>query len=204
MDICPPCSGKIQASNEQQQQQVTDGLGSRFRQLKGKKSLLKVGHINIDGLLSKIPEIRVIIEESDLDILSVTETHLFVAISDDQLNIEGYEFARRDRKEDDFTKTHEGIWGGCLTYYKNDLQVAEMNDRLESNIEAVWVELILHSQRVLIGTIHRHPKDMAFYDKFNTVLEGIWQKRKNIILLGDFNSGMKFRSQEEKTPSTKK
>ena len=205
--LCPPCSGKVQASNEQQQQQAINGpkgLESRFRQLKGKKNLLKVGHINIDGLLSKIPEIKGIIEESDLDILSITETHLSAAISDDQLNIDSYEFARRDRKEDDFTKTHEGIWGGCLIYYKNDLQVAEMNDKLESNIEAVWVELILHSQRVLIGTIYGHPKDMAFYDKFNTVLEGIWQKRKNIILSGDFNSDMKARSQEERVPNTEK
>ena len=51
-----------------------------------------------------------------------------------------------------------------------------MNDKLESNIDAVWVELILHSGRVIIGTVYRHPKDtcMANYDKFNTVLEGIW------------------------------
>ena len=66
-------------------------------------------------------KLLVIIEESDLDIFSITETYLTAAISDDQLNIEGYEFARRDRKEDDFTKTHEGIRGGCMTYYKNDL-----------------------------------------------------------------------------------
>ena len=79
-----------------------------------------------------------------------------------------------------------------------------MNDKLESNMEAVWVELILHSQRVLIGTVYRHPKEMAFYDKFNTVLEGIWQKRKNIILLGDLNSDMKASSQEEGDPNTKK
>ena len=91
---------------------------SRIRQLKGDKNLLKVGHINIGGLLNKISEIKVIIEESDPDILSITETHLSAAISDDQLDIEGHEFARRDRKEDDFTKTHKGIWGGCLTYYK--------------------------------------------------------------------------------------
>ena len=106
----------VQASNEQlqQQQQMINGpekLRSRFQQLKGEKNLLKVGHINIDGLLSKISEIKVIIiiEESDLDILSITETHLSAAISDDQLDMEGYEFARRGRKEDDFTKTHEGI-----------------------------------------------------------------------------------------------
>ena len=103
-------------------------LGSRFRQLKGKKNLVKVRHINTDGFLNKISEIKVIIEESDLDILSITETQLSAAISDDQLNTEGYDFASRARKEDDFTKTHEGIWGGCLTYYKNALQVVEMND----------------------------------------------------------------------------
>ena len=44
-----------------------------------------MGHINIDGLLNKIPEIKVIIEESDLDILSITETHLSATVSDDRL-----------------------------------------------------------------------------------------------------------------------
>ena len=92
-------------------------LQSRFRQLKGEKNLLKVGHINIDGLLSKISKINVIIQESDQDILSITETHLSAAINDE-----------------------------------NDMQVAETNDKLESNIEAVWEELVLHLKRALIGT----------------------------------------------------
>ena len=65
-----------------------------------------MGHNNIDGLLRKISEIKVIIEESDQDILSITETHLSPAIRDDRLNVESYEFARRARKEVDFTKTH--------------------------------------------------------------------------------------------------
>ena len=59
-------------------------------------------------------------------------------------------------------KLIEGIWGGCLTYYKNDSQEAEISDKLENNIEAVWIELILHSQRALMETVYRHPKDMAF------------------------------------------
>ena len=62
--ICPPCLGKVQASKEQQQQQqMINGpkeLGSRFQQFKREKNFLKVGHINIDGLLSKISEIKVI------------------------------------------------------------------------------------------------------------------------------------------------
>ena len=100
-----------------------------------------MGHINIDGLLHKIPEIKVIIEKSDLDIFSITETRLSAAISDDQLNIEGYEFARRDRKEDDFTKTHEGIWGGCLTYYKNDLHKRKETPKLKKNVDENFEQL---------------------------------------------------------------
>ena len=38
--------------------------------------------------------------------------------------------------------------------------------------------------------IYRPPQDSLFFNHFRNVLENIWLRRKNIILLGDFNSDM--------------
>ena len=50
------------------------------------------------------------------------------------------------------------------------------------------MDLIVSSQHYLIADIYRPPDRADFYDKFKDILEKIWIKRKNIILLGDLNS----------------
>ena len=56
-----------------------------------------------------------------------------------------------------------------------------------SSLEATWIDLSLHSQRLLIGLIYRPPDCSSFFDEFSVVMENSWRKRSNIILLGDFN-----------------
>ena len=87
-------------------------------------------------------------------------------IKDENIAIDGYNLTRRDRKETDFEETNEGRYGGCLIYYKENLQVVQKNDKLDSNIEALWIDVIMHSQRIMIGNVYRHPKDKNLYQKF--------------------------------------
>ncbi len=63
---------------------------------------MNIGHININGLLGKITEIKELLQRTSLDMLGVTETHLSSLIEDDKIAIEGYDLARKDRKENDF------------------------------------------------------------------------------------------------------
>ena len=58
--------------------------------------------------------------------------------------------------------------------------------------ESVCIELHIHSQRYLISSIYRPPDKYDFYDKLKIVLDSIWIKRKNIILMGDLNSDLLF------------
>ena len=57
-------------------------------------------------------------------------------------------------------------------------------------MEAIWIEVICRSQRLLIGTIYRPPKDKDFYDRFKNILDHLWSKRNDILLIGDFNSDL--------------
>ena len=174
----------------------TREITNSFKEMKGNKNNMKIAHININGLLGKITEIKELLQRTSLDILGVTETHLSRLIKDENIAIDGYNLTRRDRKETDFEETNEGRYGGCLIYYKENLQVVERNDKLDSNIEALWIDVIMHSQRIMIGNVYRYPKDKNFYQKFSNLLEGIWEARRSIIIVGDFNSDLNHKQGE--------
>ena len=53
--------------------------------------------------------------------------------------------------------------------------------------QATWIEVICRSQRLLIGTVYRPPKDKDFYDRFKNISDHLWTKRNNILLIGGFN-----------------
>jgi len=63
--------------------------------------------------------------------------------------------------------------------------------------QAIWIEVICRSQRLLIGTVYRPPKDKDFYDTFKNILDDLWTKRNNILLIGDFNSDLMTRNKND-------
>eukprot|EP00112_Aurelia_sp_Birch-Aquarium-sp1_P013646 Seg2901.1 transcript_id=Seg2901.1/GoldUCD/mRNA.D3Y31 product="hypothetical protein" protein_id=Seg2901.1/GoldUCD/D3Y31 len=148
---------------------------------------LRVGHNNINGLLNKLHELKYLLQSVKFDIFAVSETHLSKEVKDEQIMIEGYCIARRDRQCSD------NNWGGCLIYYAEDLNAFVRDDLKDSsNIEATWLDVTVSSQKILIGVVYRQPSDGSFYDKFQRVLEPICLRRTNILILGDFNADLFF------------
>ena len=71
-------------------------------------------------------------------------------ISMAHINIDGllHKMAeRRDRQKSDYDKVSE-LWGGVVIYYKENLKVISQLDRYGTNMEAIWIEIISHSQRL--------------------------------------------------------
>ena len=152
-------------------------LRSELSTLKG----LKFGHLNCNGLLGKIIEVKALLFAVKFDILAISETHLRSSIKDSSIFIPGYKIARRDRSDG-----RKG--GGSLIYYAEDLNAYERKDLSDkSPIEAAWVDISLHSQQLLVGSIYRPPDYANFFIEFPVLMEGIWRRRTNIVLLGDFN-----------------
>ena len=56
----------------------------------GNNKNLKIGHININGLVNKLPDIQFLLKEVEFDILGVTETHLTEDISNELIRTHGY------------------------------------------------------------------------------------------------------------------
>ena len=121
----------------------------------------------------------------------MTEAHLTNKIADEELSIQGYDFQHSDRKK---------LGGGCLVYCKKNLTVIPKSDIVkDEKIESVWVELLIKSQRFLIGTIYRPQKDIRFFEVLPDILSDLRMKRKHVILVGYFNCDLtpKGNSQDE-------
>ena len=67
---------------------------------------LKIAYIYWCGIRSKLTEIVLLLEVCSFDILGITESHLNDKVTDEEIDIEGYKFFRRDRQ-------HKA-GGGCL------------------------------------------------------------------------------------------
>lgn len=154
--------------------------------LSGSNGVL-IGHININGLQRKLHEVAILLNEVNFDILAITETHLSTEICDSEISIEGYKIYRKDRNNG---KDH---WGGCLMYISNALNVSESDfgDKIV-NIESIWLNVIVNSQKTLVACIYRPPSEKKFLNKWVPILESVCSKRKNMVILGDFNYDLSY------------
>lgn len=122
-------------------------------------------------------DIQLLLQDYDLDILGITETHVTGETQDKDLVIEGYTLIRKERTGKETVHGRKG-YGGCLVYVKQTIKVVPMIDKFEDDMEAIWLEICIHSQKMMIGTLYRHPKDLEFYKKLDKVLEIIRTRRK--------------------------
>eukprot|EP00794_Sanderia_malayensis_P004136 gene4136-4689_t len=205
---CPACVGLNQRVQEQPLAMQTNveteanilEENDMFKVLNSNMGIngIKIAHLNVNGLLSKLRQIEMLLHYSKLDILALTETHLNWKTSDKEISVNGYQLERFDREKKS--------GGGSLLYYKSCLTVTPIKEINEvKEIESAWIELTLHSQKFLIGSVYRPPTDMAFIDNFSKILNYLWSKRKNILILGDFNSDLLSKdSSKQTTPTGKK
>ena len=58
---------------------------------------MKIGLLNVNGLTETFADIQLLLQDHDLDIIRITETHLTGETEDRDLTIEGYTLIRRER-----------------------------------------------------------------------------------------------------------
>ena len=87
----------------------------------------------------------------NFDILAITESHLSEDISDDEIAINGYKTARRDRNDG-----RKG--GGAVIYFAEYLDAYERQDiDVNNSLEAVWIDVTVASQKLLVASMYRPP-----------------------------------------------
>ena len=147
---------------------------------------MKFIHQNVRSLLGKIDELRLIISElnSEIHLLTLSETWLHKDITDAELQIAGYQLFRRDRG---------AKGGGLAVYVRNDVSVVRRTDLENVSVEGLWLEVLIPKSRsLLVGTFYRPPNSSSYHDKdFMSKFEGIMDLctalGNEIIIMGDLN-----------------
>ena len=112
-----------------------------------------------------------------------TETHLNSEIVDGEIDIEDYNLIQRDRAG------RQG--GGCVIYYRKSLKAIHQPDLEDEQVEGICMQVKADSRDILVGTIYRPPnQNSEFFTAFPKLMENIWTKFSNIVLLGDLNTNL--------------
>ena len=151
------------------------------------QSTLKIGHINISYIESKIHEVVYILKDSPrLDILGITESHLSSKHDSSIFQVPDYTMIRKDPKFVGET--------GIVVYIKNDImRFSKRREDLESlGTECVWLEIKLPGNKpFFLGTIYRNPNKSlnisTWYENVTNMIDKVTDERRNLILMGDLN-----------------
>lgn len=146
-------------------------------------STIKIVHINIRSLLTKLTAFKDFISVSNYDVVAVSETWLNGAVRDDVVGVDGYELLRADRN---------GRGGGVCFYIRSVLQFRVLPTSLAESFEQLWLCLAQGKSRFSIGLIYRPPiaSKQLFLDEFEEVLSSFILEFDSMVCVGDFNMNM--------------
>ena len=119
---------------------------------------LKVLFWNIRSIYNKIDSVRYEIDKLQPDIININETWLNDNISDEEINISGYNLMRHDRGRDEHGIIKRG--GGLCTYIKTGLICNNMPEFAisENNIELSIIKYKLpHTRDIYVLNVYRPP-----------------------------------------------
>ena len=148
-----------------------------------KMSLLRLMHLNIQGLAGKVADVDRILESEAVDVCCFSEHWLrrcglgMVSLSDYYL-VSG--FCR-----------NQYIRGGVSIFAKNDISVKPVDCKfsVEKTIEVTVCSLTLRDRTVFIISLYRSPGSdiKIFIDKLQDVLHFYYKPHLYYIVCGDMN-----------------
>ena len=62
------------------------------------------------------------------------------------------------------------------------------------NTEAIWVDIVFHSQRLALSVMYRPPKNLFFYESLDKQLRSVAKRSKNSLVMGDLNADLSPRA----------
>ena len=136
--------------------------------------------LNINSLLAHIDDLRVLVYDSNIDVLTINETKLDPSVSDNDIHIPGYEVVRKDRNING---------GGVCIYIRTNHNYRKRNDLIHDELELITIEIKrLRSKSFLISTWYRPPNSsLDQLHKFENLVELIDATGLDFYLLGDIN-----------------
>ena len=161
---------------------------SEIKIRKTKISTLKILQINIDFLLSKLEEFKMILKEEDIEIFLVQENK---TIQKDKVNIPGYTLRRKDRTQ--LVGNEENRGGGLLIGIRKDIPYKDVYEKVNTDLDkhtewnAVEIPMTPH-HKLRLTNIYIPPDNPRCIDNEDAITMENWPCKGNDILLGDFNA----------------
>ena len=179
-DLPHDVPARVLSANNKPTQSLKTTLIDNDSYMKFQKKGFHCVHLNARSLSPKISEIKILASEIMPSIFGISESWLDDSITNREIEIPGFSVIRNDRKRDG---------GGVCIYVHSSLAFNTRSDLLESNLEAVWVEIMLpKSKPLIVGVCYRsqiHP-EADFIAKLDHVLSKI-SIDSDIVILGDMN-----------------
>lgn len=149
---------------------------------------LKIINVNFQSIKNKKPELDILINSTQPDVIIGTETWLDPKTSAyEYISKDLYTIYRKDR-----APNKKGLcYGGVLIAISNKYLSSEIKE-LQTDCEIVWAELsISNARKCYICAYYRpHPDDDISLDPLNASISRINANSKSIIIVGgDFNLG---------------
>ena len=143
-----------------------------------------IGHVNARSLNKNVNELKVIMDGTDFDAVSVSESWLRSRTPKDRFMIDGYKIFRTDRRN------KRG--GGVCLYVREEYECKRIKiPNTPESPETLWVEVTVNHKKIAIGTLYKAPNipSKTFYDAYESLVY-IFSKYEDPVLTGDFNVNM--------------
>jgi hypothetical protein len=158
------------------------------------KGRLTFCHINCNHLVPHINELRIMLQNSGVDVIGVGETFLTDSISSEVVEVQGYRFVRNDRS----VLARPGTAGGGVgLFLKNGLTHRVVAKSIGLGIEYLFVEVHCGRGNILVGIVYRPPNTSIVYrgleaanyglNELEKVLADLLPMYDQAYLFGDFN-----------------
>ena len=156
----------------------------------------KMDFLNIVSLPQKIDEINFSMANKFIDLIAFNETRLDANITDNMINIDGYDVVRKDRSRNG---------GGVCIYLRSSINYKVRNDLVPTELEAVCIEITKpYSKPFLVTTVYRPPSASSeFFDHFEKLIKAIDNENKEMFILGDLNCDMLKADSDSNIPTKK-
>ena len=157
-------------------------VDEKLKSLSSSKGLV-ITHLNVGSLTKHFDEIKLLLLNSKIDILTLSETHLVDLIGNNELDIRNYNFARLDRNRSG---------GGIAMYINENINYRMRYDLMHDSLEYMVAEICLEKQKpFLVIILYRPPSAKSeVFNQIQECFEILEDTGYEYILLGDLNCDM--------------
>ena len=156
---------------------------------------LKIAQLNIQSLRPKVDFIQILLNENNIDILTLSETWLHEDIDDSEVYIPEYFIIRTDRPG-------HNSHGGTAMYVSQRVSFHRILDVTTTIFESCWIQIELKSSKpVILGVVYFPNKNSEYLNELDNILNQIENDDKEYIIAGDFNLNILDGKEKDKIDS---